>query len=217
MATATELRSLITRLSDAAAADLAELWAVIVGTTDASDALMDTIPSLVDDYGDAATLVAAEWYDEYRAELNISGSYTADLAILDLGGPALAGWGSSLLTPDDVDWDAALERISGGLEKRVAVAARETITQNVDNDPLGVGWQRQARATGCGFCQMLAGRGEVYKSRDTANFGAHDHCQCVAMPAFGGRPVPVKPYTPTAATITDADRARTREWIKANL
>lgn len=218
MATAATLRSLLVSLSNEAVEDFAALWRLIAGTDDASDALMDTIPTLVEDYGDAAAVAVTEWYDEFRAELDIPGTYLADLPDLDLGGHALAGWGRSLITPDDVDWDAALAQISGGLEKRVATAGRETITQNVDNDPLGVGWQRQSRSTACGFCQMLAGRGEVYKSRDTASFGAHDRCQCVALPAFGGRPVPVKPYTPSAAaTITDADRARAREWIKANL
>ncbi len=217
MATATELRSQVAELSDQATAELAAVWAQIRAGAEAPSVLMEVIPSLVLDYSDAAAVFTAQWYDEYRAELNVPRAFTADLPTLDLGGEALAGWGESLITPDDVNWDAALQQVSGGLEKRVAVAARETISQNVHEDPVGVGWQRQARPTGCGFCQMLAGRGAVYKSRDTGNFGAHDNCQCVALPAFGGLPVPVRPYTPTSATITDADRARTRAWIKKNL
>jgi hypothetical protein len=116
MATAATLRQSLVLLSSEATADLGALWAQIVGAADASDALMDTLPALVDDYGDAATMLAAQWYDDYRSELDIPGNYAADLADLDLGGNALAGWGSSLLTPEDVDGDAALKRISGGLE-----------------------------------------------------------------------------------------------------
>ncbi|UYL87836.1 hypothetical protein SEA_MALISHA_5 [Gordonia phage Malisha] len=43
------------------------------------------------------------------------------------------------------------------------------------------------------------------------------NCKCVAVPAFGGRPVPVKPYEVSARDISDADRARARAWIAANL
>lgn len=224
MATATELRSQIALLSEEAAAALAAFWAQLRGSAEGSQLvvsgsgfLFDTVISLVSDYGDAASFAAARWYDDYRADLNVSGTYSADIVDLDLGAEALAGWGESLATAEDADLDAALERINGGLERRIAVAGRETITQNVYDDPQGIGWQRQARPTACGFCQMLAGRAELYKTRDTASFGAHDNCQCVAMPAFGGLPVPVKAYTPTSRNITDADRARTRAWIKANL
>lgn len=241
MATAAELRSLISRLSDQAGDELAAVWAqiftadlvserdqvVAVGgslqvwaqplITEVSDALMDVIPALVGDYGDAAAVVAAEWYDEYRDGLGIAGSFRADVATADLGADALAGWGSSLVTPETVDWDAALVRLNGGLQRRIATAGRETVTGATYADPQARGWQRQARPDGCGFCQMLAGRATLYKSRTTADFGAHDHCNCLALPAFGGHPVPVKAYTPTSRNITDADRARTREWIKANL
>lgn len=240
MATAAELRSLIHRLSNEAGAELAAIWGQVF-TADLTveldhvvdvggslktwleptsaklySALMDTLPALVGDYGDAASVVAAEWYDEYRSGLGIDGSYQADVATVDLGAEALAGWGSSLVTPQLIDWDAALVRLTGGLQRRIATAGRETITGATYADPQALGWQRQARSDGCGFCQMLAGRATLYKSATTADFGAHDHCNCLAIPAFGGRPTPVRAYRPTGRNITDADRARTREWINAN-
>lgn len=217
MATTTELRSLIVSLSDQAAAELAALWAHLATPDEVRSGLFDVMPALVGDYGDASAAVSAEWYNEYRAGQGVGGSFTADVyPVTDLGADALAGWGSSLITPE-TDWDAALEQITGGLQRRIATSGRETITNATHLDPQALGWQRKARPDGCGFCQMLAGRAELYKSRDTADFGAHDHCHCLAVPAFGGKPVPVKPYTPTSRNITDADRARTRAWIKANL
>lgn len=211
--TAAELRSLMIRLSENAERDLALLWAQLDAAT-VADGLMDVLPTLVGEYGDTATTVTADWYDEYRSTLNINGSFAADLADPNLGAEALAGWGSQLAQDN---WDTALAQLTGGLVKRVMTASRQTVIDNADRDPQARGWMRVARASGCGFCQMLAGRGNVFQSRSTATFASHDNCQCTAVPAFGGRPLPVKPYTPTSRNITDADRARAREWIKNNL
>ena len=214
MATATELQVLLSRLTAEADRDLAVVWSQAT-VDDVADALRDMLPALVGDYGDAASVVAAEWYDEYRADLNIGGSFRAEVApTVDLGADALAGWGIARATEN---WDSALSLISGGMQRRIVNVARSTITTSTSLDPQAEGWQRIARGTGCGFCQMLAGRGAVYKSSGVADFASHDHCHCQAVPAFGGRPRPVKPYAPTSRNITDADRARTREWIASNL
>lgn len=213
MATPTELRNALVRLTGNAEADLAALWAQLDAGS-VKDGLFSVLPALVEDYGDAAATLTAEWYEQYRAQLNVAGAYSASLATVDLGAEALAGWGTDLAR---IDWDTALTRIAGGLTKRVMTASRETVMANTESDPEARGWQRSARADGCGFCQMAAGRGTVFRSRTTATFSSHDNCRCTALPAFGGRPVPVRPYTPTSRNITDADRARARAWIKANL
>lgn len=209
-ATLTELRRLLVRLTWNAEADLAALWSQLDAAT-VREGLFDVMPSLVSDYGDTAATLSAEWYDEYRSDLDVQGSYDADLPDLSLGAEALAGWGSSLAQDD---WDSALAQISGGLVKRVMVASRETITENTFRDPQAEGWQRYARPDACGFCVLLASRGSVFRTRGTADFGAHDSCHCVAVPKFGGRPVAVRPYIPSSRNITDADRARVHEWIK---
>ena len=212
MASATELRSLIVQLSDSAERDLALLWAQLDAAT-VGDGLMDVLPALVGEYGDASAVVTADWYDEYRSNLNVPGSFSADLASPSLGAEALAGWGSQLA---ETNWDTALSLISGGLVKRVFTASRSTMMDNVDRDPQARGWQRKARPDACAFCQMLAGRAVLYRSQSTADFASHDNCGCVCVPAFGGRAIPVKPYTPSARNISDADRARVRAWISAN-
>ncbi|QDK02759.1 MuF-like minor capsid protein [Gordonia phage Squiddly] len=212
-ATLTELRSLLVRLSGNAEADLAVLWSELNPST-VRDGLFDVMPALVGDYGDASSALTAEWYDEHRIDLSIEGSFLADVPELSLGAEALAGWGSQLATEN---WDSALALISGGLVKRVMTASRDTMMDNVDRDPQARGWQRKASPEACGFCQMTAGRGAVYRSRSTAAFASHDNCGCVAVPAFNGRPEPVRPYTPSSRNITDADRARARSWIARNL
>lgn len=214
MTTPADLRSSVQTLTGYAESDLRAVWQQITTPDAARPVLMETIPALVGDYSDAAAVVSAEWYDEHRAELNVKGSYHADIPPASpAGAEALAGWGASLVTGPEIDWDAAFVRVLGGLERRIANASRDTITTNTYRDPQALGWQRVARVNGCGFCQMLAGRGVVYRSEGTADFASHDHCHCSAAPAFGGRPVPVKPYTPSGRTITDADRARVRAWL----
>ncbi|WP_188491989.1 VG15 protein [Williamsia phyllosphaerae] len=198
-------------LSDNAEADLAALWAQLDAAS-VRDGLFDVLPALVGDYGDAAATLTAEWYDEHRADLNVRGSFVADVpANSQLGVEALAGWGSSLAAQNP---ETALQLLSGGLVKRVFTASRDTLTIATDRDPQARGWQRAGRGE-CEFCRMLIGRGVVY-TRSSVNFGAHDNCKCVAVPAFGGRELPVKPFQGTERNISDADRARVRAWIAAN-
>lgn len=212
-ATPEELRRLLISLSSSAEADLAAVWSQLTPQT-FYDALMDVMPALVGEYGDAAAAVTAEWYDEYRNDLNISGRFAADVPTdPKLGSEALAGWANTLAQEN---LDTALTRTSGGLVRRVMNAGRDAMLENVERDPQAKGWQRKARGNGCAFCQMLAGRGFVYRGRNTADFSSHDNCGCVAVPAFKGRAIPVRPYVPSARNITDADRARVREWISKN-
>lgn len=210
--TPAELRNLLISLSDNAEADLAAAWVQLTPAT-FYDALMDLIPALVGDYGDAAAALTAEWYDEHREELNVSGRFSADVpSNPKLGGEALAGWASALARENV---DTALTRTSGGLVKRIFTASRDTLTIATEQDPQARGWQRAGRGE-CTFCRLLISRGAVY-TKASVNFGAHDDCKCVAVPAFGGRVLPVKPYTPSARTINDADKARVKAWMAANL
>src|SRR5699024_506029 len=81
-------------------------------------------------------------------------------------------------------------------------------------DPAADGWQRTGIGE-CQFCEMLISRGAVY-SASTADFAAHDNCKCSAVPAFGGQPRPVRPYTPSQRH-SEADQARAKAWISKNL
>lgn len=211
MASPAELRSLLISLSDNAEADLRALWAQLDAST-VREGLFDAIPALVGDYGDASAAVSAEWYDENRSDFNVPGRFSADVPQnLDLGPNALAGWGSSLA---ETNFATALTQISGGLVLRVMNASRDTLTIATDRDPQARGWQRSGQGQ-CAFCRMLIGRGAVY-TKTSVRFGSHDNCKCVAVPAFGGRPLPVEPYKITDRTITDADRAAVRKWIADN-
>lgn len=84
----------------------------------------------------------------------------------------------------DVAMGNALTQSSGAVARLVLNAGRSTVVESVRADPRAVGWQRVLGGDGCDFCQMLAGRGAVYKEA-TADFKAHDKCGCTTEPVYG--------------------------------
>lgn len=184
MAQALLLRQAVSDLSTLASADLASMWKSVSTPEDVREALGDILPGLLDVYGSAAATVAADWYDDYRDEVGAAGRFYAITASLeDAGTDALAGWGISPLFGAEPDWAAARTLIEGGLQRRIANAARETITGSSIQDPAARGWKRVGLGHNCEFCNMLLGRGAVY-TQATARFHAHDHCNCGAAPEW---------------------------------
>jgi len=179
----------------------------------ARDALLELLPQLVDTYGLAAGSLAADWYDEAREQVAVRGRFVAFVPDpKPETGEVLARWGVKPLYKAEPDWAAARTQINGGLQKRIADQARESVTVSSVQDPAAQGWQRVTSGKSCPFCVMLASRGRVF-SESSADFASHGHCDCYAVPAWGGEPIPVKEYTPTSRNITDADRARTRRYL----
>lgn len=211
MPTAADLREALGGLATLA---VVEIRPVFTGTADTvRDTLLDILPALVAGYGAAAATVAADWYDDLRDELGVTGLFRAIPAAPDLAGvDALARWGVSPLFDAEPDVEAAVQRVAGGVQRRLSDAARRTAAFSSTEDPRAKGWQRQTSGNGCSFCQLLASRGTVY-SRETVDFASHDSCACVAVPAFEGAPLPVRPYTPSEREATDADRARVRDYL----
>ena len=224
MPTSQQLRSGTGALALLAERDLAALWRTVTTAEQAQRLLEEALPGIVERYGSAAAALAADWYDDLRDELGVRGRFSAFPAeVGDRGTDALAGWGVGPLYAADPDWNAARTLVAGGLQRRIADVARETITGSSIEDPAADGWQRVGQGTSCTFCRMLIGRGSVYTEAGV-EFGAHDHCNCGAAPAFGGHPRPVKPYEVSERRkrdengdlIPSRDAARAREWIKDN-
>lgn len=77
----------------------------------------------------------------------------------------------------------ALVQAAGAVKRHVLNGGRETIVGTAARHEL-----RLARVTDgspCHFCAMLAGRGAVYLSEDSANVKPHDACGCSAEIALG--------------------------------
>lgn len=177
-----QLRSAVAELARKANADLEPVWSKVSTPVQARDALMDILPALVDRYGSASATVAAVWYDAARDQRAVRGRFEAIVADLGTAGAAtLAGWGVSPLFAAEPNWDAAKVLVGGGLQRRIANSARQTVMRSAVADPHALGWQRVGNGE-CDFCSGLL-NGAVY-SEAAADFAAHDHCKCAAEPAW---------------------------------
>lgn len=226
MPTPADLQRDIARLTGLAKADLARLWRQVATAAEAQEALNDILPALLRQYGEAASLLAAEWYDDLREQYLDAAprfsAYPADLP--DQGASSLAGWARA--EANDLTSMQAL--VSGGAARRIADWARETVMASSFADPRADGWMRVGRATACGFCRMLVSRGAVYTER-SVRFGSHDDCNCGAAPKWGGAAdvFDVEEYRigarrkvgpdGEAVPISDAERERVNAWIEGNL
>lgn len=209
------LRSDLQVVSGLAVVELAPVWDV--DRTDLADALIQTLPVVVERYATIAGTVAADTYEADREAADVRGRFNTIVAPLrDFGTESLAWWGLT----KGATLDASRTLIEGGVQKRIVNAANETFTENVSRDPAARGWQRVTRAGACDFCRLVASRGYVY-SKSTATFACHEKCHCSAVAAWDGRRVPVDRFTPSLRERSDEqrqrDNARVREWIRQNL
>lgn len=148
-------------------------------------------------YGLAAGALAADFYDDLRAEAGVAGAFAAGMATPDTTAVQdVAGWGLAPLfvTEAEPDADAALSRLSGGLQMLVADADRLTIMTNTRRDPTDVRYARHASANACAFCAMLATRQAAYRSEESAGGKYHRSCHCIAVPVWPGQEIPEAPY-----------------------
>lgn len=177
-------RADLNHLTRLAKSDLTALWRQVGSAVEGRDLLIAVLPDLVSVYGSGAATLAADWYDERRAAAKARGRFRAITAELpdQSRTDALARWAVTPLFSDKPDFDAALTLASGGFQRIIANAGRDTVTVSSVRDPRARGWQREG-AGECEFCQMLIDRGAVY-TEATADFQSHDHCQCAAVPVF---------------------------------
>lgn len=226
MPTPADLRRDVARLTGLAQQDLAAIWRQVASAVEAQEALNDILPDLLRQYGEAASLLAAEWYDDlrdqYLHEAPRFGAIPADLG--DQGAEALTGWARNTAT--SVETMQAL--IAGGVARRIADWARETVMGSAFADPRAEGWMRVGRGTACAFCRMLISRGAIYTER-SVRFASHDDCNCGAAPKWGGVAdvFDVDDYRLGARRkigpdgepipISEAEQARVDAWIAAHL
>lgn len=163
----------------------------------ASDELRALCRAIVRTYGTGSATLGAQWYD-----------YCRRLAIGE-GDPA------EPLTPNESALTYDMEQTIHGLytgahtpeqmadamgatvEKHVHELSRNTVSVALQRDyaasvARGGGrrsryrWTRITVGTSCAFCTMLASRGAVYLSRETAggtlSSKFHDDCDCVVLP-----------------------------------
>jgi hypothetical protein len=91
----------------------------------------------------------------------------------------------------------AMVDVSGAASRHVLNGGRQLITEAVVKDDVALGFIRVTDDDPCAFCALLAARGPVYHSKDTAYRTTarskrgpgkeyHDHCGCSAEAVFSG-------------------------------
>lgn len=145
------------------------------------DALLDAVPALVREYGDLASAVAADWYEELRVAAAAKGVHREQLSPgadpEAVAGSVRAGAGG-LFTGDVA---ASLAFIEGAMQRHISYSTRDTIRRNVATDPAKPRYARvPSGAKTCAFCTLLSSRGFVYSSKKTAGENPSDyHDDCV--------------------------------------
>lgn len=154
--------------------------------------LLRFLPILTAQYGEMAAALAADWFDQLRADaarvglfrmVGTAGRFRSVLAPVT---PAevmqkQVRFGAQHLFTDNPE--QTLVFLRGETQKYVLQPGRDTIAQNSVRDTAAVGWRRVVRVGGCDWCRMLSGRGAVYKE-STVHFDAHHDCNCTAAPTW---------------------------------
>lgn len=191
--------------AQAASADLDALTAVLaaefareaapipgIDPVEAAGLLRDLAAELVDSYGRAASLIAAEWYEDLRP----SGGFDPVILFPDLD--ALQrdmNWAlKDLIAKEQADYESAIRHSIEVADLATMDTARRTTVENLRRDPLDVRYMRHASASACAFCAMLASRQAVYRSSDAAGVAAHRKCHCIPVPVWPGDDAEEAPY-----------------------
>lgn len=186
------------QLSSLVAEELAAYFGVLDLSHPAAvrDALLEFVPLLVAEYGQAAAALAVEWYEQLRFESGAAGSYRAALPPVPSVTPGrveakvrfLAG---KLWTPEPTEM---LSNLTIATDKYVKQPGRDAIAWNADRE--GVLWARvPSGAKTCAWCLILASRDAVYLSEQSAETkydgeAYHGFCDCQAVPLHGGDDYP---------------------------
>lgn len=179
--------------------ELAEVWAII-----RLGAFATTIPQwiaavqlLIRQYAAMSATLAGDSYDVERNLAQVGGRFTfptPDPPLQEKVEASLRWATRDLWIPEQRDpppieqrLRAAEVKAAGAAQKVVADAGRDAVIAAVEDDPEALGWFRVAAPNACSFCRVLAIRGPVYESQETADFQAHDSCSCTAAPVFQGQ------------------------------
>ncbi|RLP12257.1 VG15 protein [Propionibacterium australiense] len=167
----------------------------------AIEALAAYVEALAQQYGTVAAAAAADWYEELRAADGLADGFTA-LVDDTIDGARVQHSTRYLATTGDSQ--ALAGKLGGLLQRHIFGAGRQTINANMDADPADVRYARVPRGPKtCAFCSMLASRGWVYRSKESASQRKrggryHDYCDCAIVPCWGPRTPSIDGYDPDA-------------------
>lgn len=181
-------------------------------------AYLAVVPDLIGYYSIGSAALAADYYDDLRADASprtryVAGPVVADRAVKIRRSIAWAA------DPDNESLESTVQsRLAQVVQYETARPYRDTIIENRRRDPAAVGWRRVTGPESCKLCQMLADRGAVYRAA-TARFAAHDNCGCAAVPIFhdgAGPEATALQYVASKRNRTARQRAELRNFLNSH-
>lgn len=115
---------------------------------------------------------ANTFYQSQREWAGVEGDYALE-AIGEYSPDNLSNWLDGMFDDGFVDGG-----IRDWMDVAVEQAGRRQMRRNAERDPAGVRWARMPIGETCAWCLMLASRGAVYLSEESAGSGGHFHAQC---------------------------------------
>ena len=152
-------------------------------------AWIEAVTAIVARYSEVSATLAADVYDGERVAAGVPGAFTVPLADPPPGEQVDASmrWATKDLWPRgeavatvaqqeplDVRMEAAMTKADGATQKLVADRGRATLRQAVKADPQAVAYARAAALGACSFCKLMASRGAVYATADSAGRDANE-------------------------------------------
>lgn len=173
--------------------------------SEAQKFLLASIPLLIEEGADEASAGAELWYQEIRQQALTSSFQT----LLGPGPDALAldrnirSMSAPLFTKGKEGKEATGRLLAQLVERKVKDGARSTILANALKDPAATRFARvPAGSETCAWCFMLASRGWVYATKESASKAKktgdsfHAGCDCQIVPAFGEQTPEIEGYNP---------------------
>lgn len=142
------------------------------------------VDALVATYGNAAATCAANFYDELaeKSGATLAAAAVADVDVFHYINKEVRYQATKLVAGDVAGF---AEQAATCAKDQVARRANQTMRTNAKRDGIKYARVPMGGET-CSFCIMLASRGFVYKSAESAGDGNHYHanCRCKVVPAF---------------------------------
>ncbi|ALG28074.1 hypothetical protein AOZ07_03040 [Glutamicibacter halophytocola] len=196
-------RAALDKISDSAKKDLSDAYALMSDwpIDQKREALGDVFVELCRRYGNLSGTVAAEFYDLLREQSSATADYRATLAPNVPDEQARNAYEYSAQQFESDNPAKVVASLNGRLQRFVEYTARETVHVNASKDTARTFWARvPAGGKTCAWCHMLASRGWVYATEQTAGGVGnefHNDDRCMIIPSFDDSPA-LAGYDPDA-------------------
>lgn len=154
-------------ISDAALADLGAVMGSVASesTVVQREALRELVPLLGDQYSEATSMVAAEFYAELQSLQDVRKPVAPDIVPLTdrKRWRSLVDWSADDYVFQHLGPAMVYSRLAGGVTRTLTETAADTMIGNAEVQG-GLSAQRVPKPGCCAFCSMLASRGAVYST-----------------------------------------------------